>query len=798
MAKRPTFLRIDNPAEDVPRRIQGTGRTPRGGTWGLVVLPHEQRTLLMVADKRTRGQPQTFRTWSSLEGATGEGRVDVVGDPVVDADPDGSMAALHKMGHMKLGPRTDITLKGRWKGTLRWAKGLPADGVPVVELTRAVSSYVTLVVRSFVTDAGTPAWRWMIKRDAQWFATESGDFGEALTFKGAVATALRQMEGVVGEACTVRDTRRRGALQASYSGRVGRVREAPVTGRGVDRFAPAKGRTSAARPPKAKAKAGAAPRVAKAPDRKPTLAVVHQPSPSPIAATGSPMLDVVALKKRTAKHTEAWKAKLDEKRAKSWVRSALHHMGLGKAELDAGPGPKLGHAVVTVQAVSDVPPDTAARVAVVEGARPVGLALKWSMGVEGALGAAPTAPPVPAPAPAPAETFTTPGGVSTWPDVVGFLDQAYADGGVPAQPAPGGLSRKDMARAIAEALRTGQHHELIRTSQKLTTKAVASLLGLKGKSRPRSNKAWAALFQGTNLLPHLTGTISAPAAGATTYTPLTERDVRNLTQGEAKAFLADPTPDTAKAWIAAALRLADLWAGASDVVLTRRLVEGVFVARVVLFTNSTDHPDEDRADMAAVVAAAPEGLVIEEWRWSDGVFPEPQAPTATPTLPSVRDEVRKRTKTITAAYLNKATAGRARGWVRAAMIGAGIWDDAVTIRVDANPHKAGAFVVDVVLASETPDHIDADLAAIAAIEAESPAGLSILNWTWRDQLPVSRASQPEPPPKPAPQRSRPKPAPAPAPAPAKPASKTDKNAIIAAAAKAEVGNQMALFFGSPQ
>ena len=68
-----------------------------------------------------------------------------------------------------------------------------------------------------------------------------------------------------------------------------------------------------------------------------------------------------------------------------------------------------------------------------------------------------------------------------------------------------------MARAIAEALRTGQHHELIRTSQKLTTKAVASLLGLKGKSRPRSNKAWAALFQGANLLPHLTGTIPAPS-----------------------------------------------------------------------------------------------------------------------------------------------------------------------------------------------------------------------------------------------------------------------------------------------
>ncbi len=236
--RRPTYLRIDNAAEDVPRRIQGHGRTPDGGTWGLVILPHEHRSMLLVADKTARGQAPTFRCWTSDGKDHPDGKVDVIGPLSPEHDPDGAVQALRQRGHMALGKRTPITLRGKWKGSVRW------DGErPVVELTREVSTYVALTVVSFETNAG-PAWRWILKRDARWFTDTSADFGEALTFKGAVAVALRQLEGIVGEACTVRDTRRRGAMETGYTGRAGRVREAPVTGRGVDRFKVPKKRTA--------------------------------------------------------------------------------------------------------------------------------------------------------------------------------------------------------------------------------------------------------------------------------------------------------------------------------------------------------------------------------------------------------------------------------------------------------------------------------------------------------------------------------------------------------------------------
>jgi hypothetical protein len=363
MSKRPTYLRINNAAEDVPRRIQGSGKTPDGGDWGLVILPHEQRSMLMVAGKAKRGDEPVVRTWDSATADSPDGRVDVLGALVEDGDADESVKALRRRGNMAVGNRTDITLRGKWKGVLRWESDRP-----VVELRREVGSYVDLVIRSHTTEAGHPAWRWEIHREERWFSKATADFGEMLTFKGAVEVALRQMEGVVGEACSVRDTRRRGALQSDYAGRVGQVREEKVTGRGVDRFKARRARSSttgteSAQSSKSKGRT----------DRP----VSRTPSPEVTLAPGNgkpPMLDATELRKRTDKFLKAWSAGRNVKNAKSWVRSAWHHMGLGKVELiGAASG---SHIKVTITNLpKDLDAETRARMLVIVEAMPDGMIL---------------------------------------------------------------------------------------------------------------------------------------------------------------------------------------------------------------------------------------------------------------------------------------------------------------------------------------------------------------------------------------------------------------------------------------
>lgn len=58
--------------------------------------------------------------------------------------------------------------------------------------------------------------------------------GSAPSLKGAIEGAALALEGVIGESCTVRDTRRRGAYERDYAGKAGAVTPVGPGRRGRD------------------------------------------------------------------------------------------------------------------------------------------------------------------------------------------------------------------------------------------------------------------------------------------------------------------------------------------------------------------------------------------------------------------------------------------------------------------------------------------------------------------------------------------------------------------------------------
>jgi len=90
--------------------------------------------------------------------------------------------------------------------------------------------------------------------------------------------------------------------------------------------------------------------------------------------------EVAALRRATAKKLDLWHANLDEKSAKSWVRSALHHVGLPKATLAASPGAVHGVILVDIDSFVEAVPssDLTAKMTVVEQACPTGIRLSRS------------------------------------------------------------------------------------------------------------------------------------------------------------------------------------------------------------------------------------------------------------------------------------------------------------------------------------------------------------------------------------------------------------------------------------
>ena len=193
MGKRPTTLRITNAAEDVPRLIQGSGRTPAGGTWGFALAPHTREGVLLLAPK----------SGGVVRWDANPARGDA---PFMPSKAVKDMsAATGKLRKLAKGPTaevTPITLNGVWKAHM-----VCGEKGPVVTMTRPLNNYTTVVVSSAWDDeSNKPVWAWTLKRDARWFAKKGSESGQFRTLRGAIGQALAAAEGVVGPACTIKET----------------------------------------------------------------------------------------------------------------------------------------------------------------------------------------------------------------------------------------------------------------------------------------------------------------------------------------------------------------------------------------------------------------------------------------------------------------------------------------------------------------------------------------------------------------------------------------------------------------
>lgn len=251
MTAKPRRFRLDivGELEDRPRLLRAYGRV-RGAELAVVLRPTEQRALFVVlgkescvlwrhelepGEKRTVGKlrlgkktevqvggkalqiagelPAGVANGQVVPVAVKGGRVRVlvggdaprVGDEqVVTADAVVRVKAMQR----GLPPKGPMTLRGRWTGALVWD-----GGVPSVELKRKLAAYGTLVCRS-----APMGWSWTFERAKRWYSGEKHEEGAGYnTLMDAIEAGLTAAMMLVREACGVRDTSRRGALDAGWA-----------------------------------------------------------------------------------------------------------------------------------------------------------------------------------------------------------------------------------------------------------------------------------------------------------------------------------------------------------------------------------------------------------------------------------------------------------------------------------------------------------------------------------------------------------------------------------------------------
>ncbi len=187
-------LSLVNAAEDVPRMVRAYGRACMG-EFALVLRPREQRGVLVLMTKK-----EGARAWQA-------GDADAPGVPTATLTPEAAVKLLkdEQKGLPKAGP---ITLRGQWSGWLYCD-----EGAPRVELTRKLAAYGVLTISS-VAGQG---WAWKVARTEKWFSKPGADEGNAPTLLAAVEAGLRRAMGLLGEACSLRDSSRRAAYDSGFA-----------------------------------------------------------------------------------------------------------------------------------------------------------------------------------------------------------------------------------------------------------------------------------------------------------------------------------------------------------------------------------------------------------------------------------------------------------------------------------------------------------------------------------------------------------------------------------------------------
>jgi len=254
-------LSFVNAAEDVPRLVRAYGRCC-GGEVALVLRPTEERGVMVhigkdgaffwrsgdaPADGRRRVPAEVVRasdgslrlapttagsggvTWRPYDTkglragqkvtiafhpddqfaqvVTDQAHSDAPSRPAsaVSAADAVALAKTEQKAVPKPGP---ITLRGQWSGTLTCV-----DGQPIVQLVRKLAAYGVLTI----TSSPDEGWRWSVTRTEKWFSKPGADEGTAPTLLAAIEGGLARAMGLLGEACSVRDSRRRAALDTTWA-----------------------------------------------------------------------------------------------------------------------------------------------------------------------------------------------------------------------------------------------------------------------------------------------------------------------------------------------------------------------------------------------------------------------------------------------------------------------------------------------------------------------------------------------------------------------------------------------------
>jgi hypothetical protein len=188
-----------NAAEDVPRLVRAYGRAC-DGEFALVLRPTEERGVLVLVRKKD-GASFWRAPSSPVETSDAPG---LPTSPITAAEAV-ALARTEQKAVPKAGP---ITLRGQWTGTVACD-----GGAPRVELVRKLAAYGVLRI---VSDPGV-GWTWRVERTEKWFSRPGADTGTAHTLIKAIEGGLARAMGLLGEACSVRDSRRRAALDTAYA-----------------------------------------------------------------------------------------------------------------------------------------------------------------------------------------------------------------------------------------------------------------------------------------------------------------------------------------------------------------------------------------------------------------------------------------------------------------------------------------------------------------------------------------------------------------------------------------------------
>lgn len=190
-------LQLRNAAEDYPRMLLGAG-TACGGTFTLVIRVDEEGVWLAHKVKKE------FRLF------VGTG-ADAPGMPTEVATPD-AVKFLLDTAKSSLPAAREPSRRGTWKG---WLICDDQRG-PIVMLERNIASYGMVRI---VSDPEARTWTWKAERAEKWFAGKHDQTGVAKTLTTAIKAAYAAADGLVAQACTVRDTTRRSAKDAAYAER---------------------------------------------------------------------------------------------------------------------------------------------------------------------------------------------------------------------------------------------------------------------------------------------------------------------------------------------------------------------------------------------------------------------------------------------------------------------------------------------------------------------------------------------------------------------------------------------------